>query len=463
MGVVQETAGEQTAGMTGPPSNRVGGSDRLDGWKSIGAHFGRDRTTVIRWARERGLPVYRLPGGRTGTVYAFRYELDRWAASAAEQEGQADPPADDPAGPAPVPARRPVRRVAAALVLVAIVALTMTVALWDRSAQPGRTTPAVPADPALATRFLTARDLAADRSAAGLEKAIALLQTVVDKEPGFAPAQAALGEALILSREFGRRTDGDAFARARIAARTALRLDPQSVAGHRLLGFIAYWRDGDLAEAKMRFRQALAIDNGDAMTHFWFGNILSDHGDHAAALAELDRARLLQPGSVAMRTDLAWARWMSGDAPAATRDLREIVSRHPDFAVAHDCLSVIALLEGRGADYADHYRTFARLRGDTRLLQRADDMSAAPPAMLHRVILRHALTDVAAGDRDRLWTVTIASLMQDRVTVTQLLRDAEARDEHWGGSGFVDRVRAIWRHDPTVLDLIDRRTRSKIV
>jgi len=56
-------------------------SDRIDGWKSIGAHFGRDRTTAIRWARERDLPVHRLPGGKTATVYALRYELDAWAAS----------------------------------------------------------------------------------------------------------------------------------------------------------------------------------------------------------------------------------------------------------------------------------------------------------------------------------------------------------------------------------------------
>lgn len=53
--------------------------DRLNGWKMIAAHFGRDRTTVIRWARERGLPVHRLPGGKTATVFALRQELDRWA------------------------------------------------------------------------------------------------------------------------------------------------------------------------------------------------------------------------------------------------------------------------------------------------------------------------------------------------------------------------------------------------
>jgi TolB-like protein len=51
---------------------------RLDGWKAIANFLGRERTTAIRWANERGLPIHRVPGGRTGTVYAIRAELDAW-------------------------------------------------------------------------------------------------------------------------------------------------------------------------------------------------------------------------------------------------------------------------------------------------------------------------------------------------------------------------------------------------
>jgi len=50
----------------------------LNGWKSITAHFGRERTTVVRWAKERGLLVHRIPGGRIAKVYAYPCELDRW-------------------------------------------------------------------------------------------------------------------------------------------------------------------------------------------------------------------------------------------------------------------------------------------------------------------------------------------------------------------------------------------------
>ena len=51
---------------------------RIDGWKAIAAHFRRDRTTVMRWAQSRGLPVYRVPGGGSGSVFAYVDELDAW-------------------------------------------------------------------------------------------------------------------------------------------------------------------------------------------------------------------------------------------------------------------------------------------------------------------------------------------------------------------------------------------------
>ena len=53
-------------------------TEQIDGWKSIAAYLGRDRSTVIRWARDRALPVHAVPGGKSRTVYAHRHELDAW-------------------------------------------------------------------------------------------------------------------------------------------------------------------------------------------------------------------------------------------------------------------------------------------------------------------------------------------------------------------------------------------------
>lgn len=64
---------------------------RLTSWKEIAAHFGRDVRTVMRWEKERALPVHRGPNGRTGVVIADTSELDAWARGVATPEAIAPP------------------------------------------------------------------------------------------------------------------------------------------------------------------------------------------------------------------------------------------------------------------------------------------------------------------------------------------------------------------------------------
>jgi eukaryotic-like serine/threonine-protein kinase len=51
---------------------------RLESWKEIASYLGRDVTTVRRWEKREGLPVYRLQHSKLGSVYAYTSELDAW-------------------------------------------------------------------------------------------------------------------------------------------------------------------------------------------------------------------------------------------------------------------------------------------------------------------------------------------------------------------------------------------------
>jgi TolB-like protein/Flp pilus assembly protein TadD len=62
---------------------------RLDSWKEIAEYLGRDVRTVIRWEKERGLPIHRVPGAKGG-VFASREEIDAWL------HGGPRPPAGPP-------------------------------------------------------------------------------------------------------------------------------------------------------------------------------------------------------------------------------------------------------------------------------------------------------------------------------------------------------------------------------
>ena len=54
---------------------------RLDSWKEIATHLGRDVTTVQRWEKREGMPVHRHLHDKRGSVYALGSELDVWMQS----------------------------------------------------------------------------------------------------------------------------------------------------------------------------------------------------------------------------------------------------------------------------------------------------------------------------------------------------------------------------------------------
>ena len=102
------------------------GRTRLTSWKEIAAHLRREVRTVIRWEKERGLPVHRLPGGQGRSVFAFTDELDKWEAGEfAKGDG---PEADAPATRARV--RGPLGIAAGVMLIGAALAAGLAMAGW---------------------------------------------------------------------------------------------------------------------------------------------------------------------------------------------------------------------------------------------------------------------------------------------------------------------------------------------
>lgn len=427
------------------------GGDRIDGWKAIGGHFGRDRTTAIRWANERGLPVRRVPGGKTATVYALRSELDAWIVS--QDEGEVKAEATDAGRLWRMPA----------IILGLILAGVAIFWLW-----PART-PAVPLprDAKVAAIYLQARDDWAQRTSPSLSRAIDGFETVVRSDPGFAPAYSGLADTYLLAREFGSLSNAVAYPKAKRAAERALALDPKLADAHRALGFVSYWWEHDPVGAGRAFRRARDLAPGKAQTHFWYGNILADSGEHGAALRELNAARLADPGSVAIQTDLAWAIWSGGDAKTATQQLTAILARNPDFAAARDCLAVALFAEGDSDGYLREIKQRERLRAEPGMAgylaaldqaRRTGGVTAMQSLMLDRAMLNEA----DAPFPDHAWAAFVASFAGDRARLLEILALAERQGQKWGSSGFISRIAKRWASDSQISAMLKRRAAPKI-
>ncbi len=64
---------------------------KLDSWKAIADYLARDVRSVQRWEHARGLPVYRVPGAKSGGVFAYTDELDEWLHRGRDSQAEAQP------------------------------------------------------------------------------------------------------------------------------------------------------------------------------------------------------------------------------------------------------------------------------------------------------------------------------------------------------------------------------------
>src|ERR1700682_2429711 len=69
-------ATERTAVPADNPLSTV--TDMLQSWKEIAAFLERDERTAMRWAKEQGMPVRRVPGAKRSRVSASRAEISCW-------------------------------------------------------------------------------------------------------------------------------------------------------------------------------------------------------------------------------------------------------------------------------------------------------------------------------------------------------------------------------------------------
>ena len=143
---------------------------------------------------------------------------------------------------------------------------------------------------------LRGRQLLRQGTRASNREARAILADAVAKDPSYAPAQVALGDAL---REYGlsgwTEFPEDAIAQAERAAHAALALDPGLASASRLLGNIFMTRQQyDLALAE--YDRAIAANPSDAESYAYRGDGLVWAGNQVAAVASLEAAQKLNPG-----------------------------------------------------------------------------------------------------------------------------------------------------------------------
>jgi len=179
-----------------------------------------------------------------------------------------------------------------------------------------------------------------------MEKAVSLYRRALELDPSYAPAWAALAEAVGVFADEGY---GDVNASAREAldaAQKALSLDPQLALAHSMTGnvrFSYYW---DWPAADASFKQALACDPSDMGATFRSGFLAMGLGRVDDAVALFRRAVTLSPISPSAHEWLSRVYVVANRLDDAEKEIRTALELSPDLSQGWYQLGLVLLEKG---------------------------------------------------------------------------------------------------------------------
>jgi tetratricopeptide (TPR) repeat protein len=140
---------------------------------------------------------------------------------------------------------------------------------------------------------------------------------------------------------------GEAFPKATDAAEKAISLAPDLADAHIALGYVASWYDHDWQKAEMEFKKAIedAPNNPDA--HRGYSILLTCLGHHDQAIAEMERARELDPLSLITNALEGQTFLFAGRYDSAIERLNKTFEIDPNFWVAHIQLARVYIQQNK--------------------------------------------------------------------------------------------------------------------
>lgn len=207
-------------------------------------------------------------------------------------------------------------------------------AALEKRLKPGNSARALP-DPEAYRQYLRGRYLNFRLNLPNALKSIEYYEKAIAIDPTFVPAYAGLADAyrsLVLTGDYPPR---DTMDKALAAAEKAVELDPGSSEAQSSLGFVKFWYLWDWEAAELHFKKALDADGTNVLGHAFYAHFLSNMGRHSEALAEIRRAKDIDPRNPLVNSMEGQILFYSGDPGSAKERLDETIGLEGNVFLAY--------------------------------------------------------------------------------------------------------------------------------
>ncbi len=176
------------------------------------------------------------------------------------------------------------------------------------------------------------------RTVEGLNKGIDYFNEAIEKDPSYALAYVGLADSYSLLSDYNGLPPKESYPRAREAAEKALELDERLAEAHAALAFIKAAYDWDWPGAEREYRRAIELNPNYETAHQWYAEYLSGQGRHEEALAEIRRAKEINPLSLIINAVEAWVLYHAREYDQSIAQSRKVVEMDPNFAEVYEYL-----------------------------------------------------------------------------------------------------------------------------
>jgi eukaryotic-like serine/threonine-protein kinase len=175
----------------------------------------------------------------------------------------------------------------------------------------------------------------------GFYKAIEYFQQAVEKDSNYALAYTGLADSYVLLGWNSYLPPKEAFPQGKIAAMTALRLDPGLAEAHTSMAALLWLHDWQWDEAQKEFTQSLEIQPTYPTANHWYAEYLMTMGRHAEAMARIKNGQELDPLSLIINVAVGWSFYCARCYDEAIEQLRRTVELEPGYPVTYWILGLL--------------------------------------------------------------------------------------------------------------------------
>ncbi len=170
------------------------------------------------------------------------------------------------------------------------------------------------------------------RNEEGLKKSIEFFEKAIELDPLYALSHAGIADAYIILGNYGFLPPDVAYPKAELAAEQALKIDNSLAQAYTSLGCVNSIYFWDWPKAENQFKHAVELNPKYATAYHWHAiNFLIPNGKFEEAIAEINRARELDPLSLIINTTVGLVYYYARDYDRAVEAYQKTLEIDPEF------------------------------------------------------------------------------------------------------------------------------------